>query len=164
MKKMMLALILLSALLSGCADGAAQMPPKPSPLPRGTEAGPDTPVTSETSAPRPQPPVSEEGMIKEKAFVDSAEVLVMESDPPQIRVLVNGNAPTPCHFPKMVINPPDSRGRIEVEVYTLVNPDMICTQVLAPFVLNETVDMQDQASGKYSVIVNGKAIGEFDWP
>ena len=164
MKKMMLALILFAGLLAGCVDSAAQMPPKPSPPPRGTEAGPDTPVTNETTAPRPQPPISEEGMTKEKAFVDSAEVLVMESYPPQIRVLVNGNAPTPCHFPKMVINPPDSRGRIQVEVYTLVNPEMICTQVLAPFVLNEAVDMQDQASGKYSVIVNGKTIGEFDWP
>ena len=164
MKKMMFALILLAVLLAGCADSAAQMPPKPSPPPRGTEAGPDTPVTDETNIPRPQPPISEEGMDKEKAFVDSSEVLILESDPPQIRVLVNGNAPTPCHFPKMVIHPPDSQGRIQVEVYTLVNPEMICTQVLAPFVLNEAVDMQDQPSGKYSVSVNGKPVGEFDWP
>jgi len=49
-------------------------------------------------------------------------------------------------------------------VYTLVNPEMICTQVLAPFELNEAVEMQDQPGGKYSVSVNGKPIGEFDWP
>jgi hypothetical protein len=86
--------------------------------------------------------------------------LIRESYPPQITLSLQGNLPTPCHNLRAKISEPDAENKINVEVYTVVDPNMMCTQVLKPF--QETVELGTFPNGHYSVFVNGELVGEFD--
>jgi hypothetical protein len=94
------------------------------------------------------------------AFVQESGLLIRESYPPQIALSVSGELPTPCHQLRIAVPTPDPDNKIAVEVYSVVNPDMMCTQVLKPF--QEQVELGSFPSGHYSVWVNGELVGEFD--
>jgi hypothetical protein len=75
-----------------------------------------------------------------------------------------GSLPTPCHALRVAVAPPDADNHIAVDVYTVVDPNQICTQVLAE--LDETIPLgsfptETYPSGTYTVIVNGETAGEF---
>ena len=74
--------------------------------------------------------------------------------------MFRGDLPTPCHDLRAIINPPDEENKIVVEVYTVVNPDVICAQVLQPF--EESLDLGTFSAGHYTVWINGEMAGEFD--
>ncbi len=93
-------------------------------------------------------------------FIESKDLLVMESFPPQFALQLTGSLPTPCHQLRVKTNPPDAENRIDIEVYSVVNPGMMCAQVLSPFEAN--VQLGSFPAGHYSVWVNGEKIGEFD--
>lgn len=93
-------------------------------------------------------------------FLEKADVVIRESFPPQVSLNISGNLPTPCHKLRVVIQPPDADNKIEAEVYSLIDPDVICTQVLSPF--EESIDLGTFPTGHYTVLVNGKLVGEFD--
>jgi len=93
-------------------------------------------------------------------FIDSTQLLLLESYPPQINLIIAGSLPTPCHQLRVVLNDPDELNRINVEVYSVVDAEAICIQVLEPF--EETVSLGSFPSGTYQVFVNGEEIGEFD--
>jgi hypothetical protein len=61
---------------------------------------------------------------------------------------------------RAILNPPDEENKIVVEAYSVVNPDVICTQVLQPF--EESMDLGTYPSGHYTVWINGEMAGEFD--
>lgn len=96
------------------------------------------------------------------AFPDlqSSDLLVLESYPVQINLILRGDLPTPCNQLRIKVTPPDAQNRILVDVYSVVDPDQICTQVLEPF--EALVSLGSFASGKYSVFVNGEYLGEFE--
>jgi hypothetical protein len=93
-------------------------------------------------------------------FIDKSELLVMESGPVQIALLLKGALPTPCNQLRVVASPPDEQNRIQVDVYSVINPTQICIQVLEP--LDANVGLGSFPAGHYSVWVNGEKIGEFD--
>ncbi|MFM8320346.1 MAG: hypothetical protein ACKOC5_05450 [Chloroflexota bacterium] len=146
------------------AEPAAQPYPA-SPYP---SAGPDSPVSAPASpdpqnqpAPAPEPwlPRPEDAALERgEAFTDEAQVLTLESMPPQFVLQLAGNVPTPCHQLRAQVDPPDARRQINVSVYTVVNPNMICTQVLAPF--SARVPLTGLQTGAYSVLVNGQPAGQ----
>jgi hypothetical protein len=129
-------------------------------------AGADTPVTSQPADPQPVPTSTRDlGDMQEGAvFIDSSELLIMESYPVQINLHVVGNLPTPCHQFQADVAAPDSQNQIHVRVYSLVNPAVMCTQVLQPFDENVSIPMTDAADGTYTVWVNGELVGEFTYP
>jgi hypothetical protein len=90
------------------------------------------------------------------------DILVAESMPPQYTLNLKGTLPTPCHQLRVEVGQPDSQMRIPVSVYSVVDPSAICTQVLAPF--EAAVPLQGLATGKYTVVVNGKEAGSIDVP
>jgi hypothetical protein len=96
-------------------------------------------------------------------FLDSASVLPVTGKPGQANLFVEGSLPTPCNQPRVAINPPDQENRIVVEVYSVVDPNMICTQVLKPFT-GQVAALAGYPAGKYSVVVNGMEAGSFDVP
>jgi len=49
-----------------------------------------------------------------------------------------------------------------VEVYSLVQPDQVCIQVLEPFDVN--VPLGSYVAGSYTVVINGEEMGEFTSP
>ena len=106
----------------------------------------------------PQP--EDENLTRGDAFVHESSLVIRESFPPQISVMLSGDLPTPCNNLRAVINPPDGENKIIVEVYSVVNPDMVCAQVLQPF--EESIDLGTYPSGHYTVWVNGEMVGEFD--
>lgn len=106
----------------------------------------------------PQP--EDANLSRGEIFVEEQGLLVRESYPPQIALGMSGNLPTPCHELRAVIHEPDAENRIDVEVYTVVDPNMMCTQVLKPFMQN--IELGTFPGGHYSVYVNDELAGEFD--
>jgi hypothetical protein len=142
--------------------------------PAPTPASPDEPVTSEPSQPpvntpsnpepgpanpyAPQP--GDETLARSSAFMSSADLLIMESFPVQIALILSGNLPTPCHDLRAVIHEPDNDNTIEVEIYSVSDPDAICVQVLQSF--EARIPMGSFPTGHYTISVNGQRVGEFD--
>jgi hypothetical protein len=179
--------LLLVFLLAACAGGnppattspvdSKDLPaayPEPGgayPYPAGDQASPPadqavvSPPSSEPLQPYPepwQPQTADDNLQRGEAFVSQVDILVAESFPPQYRLIIKGTLPTPCHQLRVEVAPPDSQDIIQVSVYSVVDPDAICTQVLAPF--ETTVPLQGLPSGTYTVVVNGEEAGSIEVP
>jgi hypothetical protein len=128
----------------------------------------DMPVNSNTpgaEGPYPDPlyPLpGEENMERGEVFIEESGIITLESFPPQYRLHLVGNLPTPCHHLRANVSEPDDQNRIQVEVYSLYDPNEICTQVLAPF--ENDITLGSYPTGKYSVLVNGEQVAEIDAP
>jgi hypothetical protein len=95
-----------------------------------------------------------------EAYIDSSEILLLESYPVQVRLLLKGNLPNPCYQLRALVLDPDDQNRIDVEVYSVVDPEMICAEVLEPF---ETgVPIGSFADGIFTVWLNGEEVGTFN--
>src|SRR5687768_5141255 len=125
---------------------------EPSPL------SPDTAVTSPpidnmpTTEPRENPYAPKPGdeqLTRGAVFINEASLLIRESFPPQIAVSVSGDLPTPCHELRAVIAAPDQENKIMLDLYSVVDPDTVCTQVLEPF--EAQIELGTFPSGHYSV-------------
>ncbi|HSF83195.1 MAG TPA: hypothetical protein VLA49_18295 [Anaerolineales bacterium] len=129
------------------------------------DAPPDTTTSDEPGSgggvnSSPLDPIEgEDSMVRGEAFVDSAELLILESYPLQIRLMVNGTLPTPCHQLRASLDEPDEQGRIYVELYSLVDPQEICIQVLESFETN--ISLGSYPDGSYTVWLNSEQVGEF---
>jgi len=73
---------------------------------------------------------------------------------------LQGNLPDPCHALRIVLTPADSQNKIDLEVYSVYDPQTMCIQVIAPFQV--VVSLGNNPAGHYSVYVNGQLLGEFD--
>jgi hypothetical protein len=182
MLRILSVVVVLSFLLAACSGpaGAPALPteqlpthtevpamPTEPPTPTGDPDEPVTGVPGEGGTPAAQPwePHPDDAALNRgEVFLDGAEVLIMESFPLQIRLHLAGSRPTPCHQLRVAVAPPDANNVIAVEVYTVVDPEMVCAQVLAEF--DETIPLgrfptDEHPSGAYTVIVNGETAGEF---
>lgn len=164
---------LILVLLAACATPAAQPTAELTPITPATPTpGPDEPVSSTPEEPileeppvmsspyQPQP--DDAKLQRGQAFVESAQVIVAESFPPQFFLSLMGSLPTPCHQLRIVTGNPDGRHRINIDVYSVVDPNQACTQVLEPF--NVNVPLGKLPSGKYEVWVNNQPAGEIEAP
>jgi hypothetical protein len=130
---------------------------------------PNKPVSSDDT-PIPVEPdggiggAGDEGKTRGNAFVNDAQLMIMESYPVQVSLSVSGDLPTPCNELRYTIEQPDEENRIYVEVYSVIDPGIMCTQVLDPFAVNISLPVQDLPEGTYSVYVNGELVGEFSYP
>ena len=66
-------------------------------------------------------------------FIDSTDIVLEESQPGQVQLVLTGNLPTPCHRLRVVTSDPDKDGQIDVEIYSVSDPEKMCIQVLSPF-------------------------------
>jgi hypothetical protein len=101
-------------------------------------------------------------MERGEVFIDQSEILTLESMPLQYVLHIVGNLPTPCHHLRAQISEPDSQNQIQVEIYSMVNPDEICTQVLKPF--DTSLPLGGFETGTYPLLVNGEKVGEIEAP
>jgi hypothetical protein len=124
----------------------------------------DAPVSSDDpSAPPadtllPQP--ADAALQRENAYLDSAELLIMESYPLQFMLVLQGSLPTPCNQLRVSVSPPDAENKIVIDVYSLRDPALMCTEVIQPF--SENVPLGSFPAGKYTLWVNGEKVAEFD--
>jgi hypothetical protein len=136
----------------------------PSPAPTGvipaTPSPQNMPLSNEPSAnpyaPQPDDKVRTQG----NAYLDVAQIRLLESYPIQVVLTLQGNLPTPCDTLRVQVNPPDEQSRITIEVYSLTDSTKMCAQMLKPF--NADIPLGSFPPGHYSVWVNGEQIGEFD--
>jgi len=148
MKKIFAILLVMTILLSACAPST------------------DEPVSSDSSNPNSTgsngyaPQDSDSSMIRSEAYIDSSGLLILESYPLQFMLNIKGSLPTPCNALRILVNPPDAENKIYVDVYSVINPDQVCVQVLSPFEVN--VSLGSFATGHYILFVNRSQVAEFD--
>ena len=107
-------------------------------------------------APKPE----DKKLSRGNVYMNESSLMIRESYPPQISLSLNGDLPTPCNVLRVKIDAPDQDNKIMVDVYSVVDPDKVCIQVLEPF--QEYIDLGTFSAGHYSVWVNGEMAGEFD--
>jgi len=155
--------LLLILLVTSCTPAAGATQDVVSTL------SPDIAVTSppEQTIPADQPmenpfaPKPDDASLSRgNAFTQEASLVIRESYPPQISLNLAGDLPTPCYQLRVQIGKPGSDNRINIDVYSVVDPDRMCTQVIKPF--EASVDLGTFPQGHYSVYVNGELAGEFD--
>lgn len=145
-------------------SGSKAYPPALSPYPPADQAV-TAPAYSLPVQPYPapwQPQTGDQSLQRGEAFVTGMDIRVMESFPPQFMLDLKGTLPTPCHQLRVEVALPDSQMKIQVSVYSVVDPNVICIQVLAPF--DAAIPLQGQPTGEYTVMVNGKTAGSIDVP
>lgn len=156
-----LVLTVCAILLAGCASLGNLVNPQPSP---STQA-PDSPVSSDDqsaggTATSPLDPIpGEETMKRGEATITKSDVLLLESYPVQVMLSLKGTLSTPCHHLRAKVTPPDSENRIQVDLYSLYDPNEICIQMLQEYESN--IPLGSYPKGSYTVWVNGKQVGEF---
>jgi len=106
------------------------------------------------------PEPADENFSREEISIDSADLLIMESDPIQVALVLQGTLSTACNHLRVVASPPDEENRIQVEAYSVINPAETCLAAIEPFDIN--IGLGSFPSGHYSVFVNDELAGEFD--
>ena len=160
--KFQITILLLTLCVASCAP-APEASSTPLPLP------PDMAVTSPSGGTMPtneapanllKPKPGDENLTRGNVFIQESSLVIRESFPPQVSLAFSGELPTPCHQLRAVVSEPDEENKIVAEVYSVVNPNMVCTQVLKPFEAN--MDLGTFPTGHYTVWINGEMAGEFD--
>lgn len=155
--KTLLTLLLTAVLVAACVpatgDSAVSYPSYP-------DASYPDPATgsmpaNENFAPMP----ADEGMTRAEVYLDDTELLTLESYPLQFMLNLKGNLPNPCHQLRIAVSAPDTENRVNVDVYSIADPDQVCVQVLAPFEVNYSLG--SFPAGMYSLWVNGEKVADF---
>ena len=141
------ALLLVVAACGQSEAGGASTEPTTTTAPGTTS--PDTPTNSGSSSTTLPTPGGQKG----QAFVDSVDLLLLESYPVQVRATLHGSLPTPCHSLAWTLGEPVPDGRIVLEVYSRYDPTQVCAQVLQPF--EKSVPVGSFTSGSYVLVLNG---------
>ena len=164
MKK--IGLIFFFVLLAGCNTAQGSDPSieetNPNDSVMNTNQNSDD-LSIENSTPIPNqysPKPDDDQKIRGPFFIDTSNLNIMESYPIQVSLSVQGSLPTPCHEFRVEVSQPDDNNQIQVDVYSVLDPEKICAQVVTPFEF--TIPMGSFPSGSYSVLINGNLIGEFD--
>ena len=82
------------------------------------------------------------------------------AQPNEVSANLNGSLPSPCHQVRIILTPANAQNKINLEVYSLVDPKMNCITIIRPFEVS--YPLGSFSSGHYSVFVNGQLPGEFD--
>lgn len=153
MKKFFNHLLLLTLVLSACAPSGDEPVSSPN---EGTldPAGSTMPVNDNFA-----PSAADEGMTRGEAYLDDVQLLTLESFPPQFMLNIKGNLPTPCYQLRIAVSEPDAENKVNVEIYSIADPDQMCVQVLAPFEINYSLGTFP--AGTYTLWVNGVKVADF---
>jgi hypothetical protein len=152
--KHLISIYILTVLLTACGS-----PPPDAPVARPIDPSmisPEAPMKNDQYAPQPNDAALTRGAV----FLESTNLLIMESFPVQISVNLNGNLPTPCNDLRAVVSVPDADKNIRIDLYSVMNPDAMCAEVLQPFEI--TLPLGSFPPGHYQVWVNNEKLGEFD--
>ena len=88
-------------------------------------------------------------------YVDSVDILYLESFPVQVQLVVRGSLPTPCH--EAIFEVQDLGDVIDVQLWSLADADAICIQALEPFEL--VIPLGSYETADIPVNLNGEAVG-----
>jgi hypothetical protein len=142
--------IVLAVLISGCI---------PTPTPQPTV--PIPPPSVLISADNPYLLQPDEETLTRGGVEISSVSLIERVDINPVRVQVNflGSLPTTCNQLRLEVGRPDDRYQINIITYTIVKPGPKCEQVLQQF--EASVLLGVYSPGRYMVLINGGAVGDF---
>lgn len=125
---------------------------------------PDEPVGSDDPPAAPQtgnyiPSPADGALLRDQVFLEVTGLATLESYPVQFLLQLKGSLPTPCHQLRIAVSPPDAESKVNVEVYSVTDPDKMCIQVLAPFEVG--FPLGSFPPGTYSLWVNGEKAADF---
>ncbi len=129
--RLFVSIIAVTALMTACAGSEVGAPDASTTVPDGVE-GP--------------------------VFVDSTEILYLESFPVQVRLVVRGSLPTPCH--KAVWEVDDLGPTIDVRLWSSVSLGQNCAQVLEPFEVS--IPLGSFETSTSAVVLNGEEVGRLE--
>jgi len=114
---------------------------------------PDQPVTSDDTLQPTQTPLKDDMTMEEKAYIDTVDVLILESFPLQVMVNVKGNLPDGCTTIAESWAEQVDDTTFEVHIGTVRRAGGMCTQALVPFEENIPLDVAGLPAGTYTVKV-----------
>ena len=157
--------VLVAVLIASCGQSQFATPPI---LPTPTSLPLDQPVENLPNIFQPSleypwlPKETDSSLTRDIAMIESKQILILEMFPPQYVLVLKGTLPTICHQLRVVVSEPNSENRINVDVYSVTDPNTFCVLVVAPFEVN--INLNGYMAGSYSVYVNDEAAGEIILP
>lgn len=99
--------------------------------------------------------------IRDVAYVDfdSTDIIVRESYPMQVELIVEGELPTPCHEVRWEVSDPDENKAIHVTIYSEIDSSLKCAQFLESF--EEGIPLGEFTEYGYSIWINDYEVGGF---
>ena len=97
-------------------------------------------------------PANNEGERGQNAMVDDIDVLILESFPVQVNVVVRGNLPDGCTYLDEFDVERDG-STFNMIIWTMRDPDAMCTMALVPFEETIPLDVIGLEAGEYTVVV-----------
>lgn len=106
------------------------------------------------AASAPNDELADGGVVEGQATVDSIDVVMVESFPVQVLVIVRGNLPDGCtQLGDPVVQVTGSTFMMTLPTTRMT--DAVCTEALAPFEIPVPLDVVDLPAGSYTVDVHG---------
>jgi len=155
MKRLFPFVLACAVLLTACASSADE--PVSSPPDTGVSNSADAPLQTPLNPYAPNPDYA--AYARGEAFLNSTDLLTLESFPLQFTLHLTGDLPTPCHILQISVAVPDANNKVLVEVYSVADPNQICAQMTVPFDVN--MPLGSFATGTYTLWVNGQQVAEF---
>jgi hypothetical protein len=90
---------------------------------------------------------------------DSTQILLKESFPMQVEIIVSGDLPPPSHELRWEVEDADASKAIYVTIYSEINTGETCAQLLEPF--TQAIPLGDFEDTGYSIWVNDYQVGGF---
>jgi hypothetical protein len=158
-RKISLVMLVVAFILSACSGILSPGSPTPEPVVE-TPAGVESPVgevPQDGSVEPWEPAPGDENLNRAEVEIDSAEILTLESFPPQFQLHVTGSKGNPCNILRVAVNDPDEENHILIDVYTLYDPAALCLAVLEGLDIN--IPLGIYPTGEYTVVLNGELVG-----
>jgi hypothetical protein len=123
--------------------------PQASPGPASQQ--PDHPVRSATPTAEPTVEATAPGKVitGENAIVEDLQIMILESFPVQVRVIIQGNLPDGCTSIKE-INPTGDGKAFNIQIITQRPAEAMCTEALVPFEETVSLDVYGLPAGNYT--------------
>lgn len=162
MKRLFYTLLTLTLVLAACAP-AADSNDAPVSYPNVSYPNTSYPNSEENPAAMPiqdyAPQPGDAALTRENVYLESIDLLTLESFPLQFMLQLKGNLPTPCNALRVVVSPPDADNKVLVDVYSVIDSNKVCAQVIQPFDVN--IPLGSFSAGAYTLWVNGEQVAEF---
>lgn len=153
-------------LVSAC--GPIIVPEEPTSEPAAPTVDPNMPDTGSPGEEDPadltewEPQPGDDELIEGEVTINGSDILTLESFPPQYIINIKGEKGNPCAYVRAVSDEPGTDGSIDIEVYSLIDPLIICAAVTDEFEIN--FPLGSLPAGEYTVFVNGEQAGEIMAP
>ncbi|RPI81701.1 MAG: hypothetical protein EHM41_20060 [Chloroflexi bacterium] len=165
-RKIIVLLAAFAVLISACGPMIVQEEPMPDPVTPTIDPnmhdtgipGEEDPVDLSDWEPQP----GDDELTRGEVTITTSDILTLESFPPQFVVHIEGEKGNPCAYIRAVSSEPGTNGRIDIEVYALIDPLILCAAVTDQFEIN--FPLGSLPTGNYTVFVNGEQVGEIMAP